>query len=83
MEVNTKDSIIDREQYEERSSIHHHRRPKGHLMMIRNILNLIFMIFAVTGVIIYCIGNPFWGVIIIGIGSFLKMVEFCIRFIDK
>jgi hypothetical protein len=77
------DNNINREEYNERSNMHHHRRPTGRFTTLRNILNLAFMIIAIGGVVVYCTGNEFVGVFIIGGAMLIKMVEFCIRYIDK
>lgn len=73
---------INKEEYEERSS-HRHKRSGGKFMMLRNILNIIFMIIAIVGVVIYFTGSAFIGVVVIGVGMLVKITEFCIRFIDK
>jgi hypothetical protein len=76
---------IDRVAYEERSTLRHHRKPNssGRFFYLRNILNGVFMVLAIIGVLIYCFNDQFIGVIIIGGGMLVKMAEFCIRFIDK
>lgn len=82
MEEDKLDSILSKEEYEERSS-HRHKRSGGKFIMLRNILNIIFMIIAIVGVIIYFASSAFMGVVVIGIGMVVKITEFCIRFIDK
>ena len=48
--------------------------------MIRNVLNIIFMVLAVVGVVIYlCADNSTIGVYVILAAMVFKMVECCLR----
>jgi hypothetical protein len=83
MEEDKVDNILSKEEYEDRSSYRHHKHPAGRFIMLRNILNIAFMIIAIAGVVIYLSSSAFIGVVVVGIGMLIKMTEFCIRFIDK
>lgn len=61
-----------------------HRRPEGEkdkYFNVRNILNIIFMIGAVTGMLVYfCYGHTV-GTVIIMTAIVFKVAECCLRFI--
>jgi hypothetical protein len=65
----------------------HHMRsnePSGNKMLpLRNILNLIFMLGAIAGVVIYYVGNTRIGIIIVLVAMAVKMVECVIRMTVK
>ena len=70
------DQIVDRQK-----TLHHKRQDDRELKMrqIRNVLNIIFMVAAVVGVIVYLNGNRTTGIYIF-IGSMpFKLVELAIR----
>lgn len=50
---------------------------------LRNILNAVFMICAVAGVILYFAwpDNRLVGIAVIGVGMFFKIIEFFLRFL--
>ena len=57
-----------------------HRKPKDPMFGLRNALNIIFMVLAVVGVVVYlCADNSTIGVYIILAAMVFKMVECCIR----
>jgi hypothetical protein len=74
---------------ENNSTERKHRRPlekmsyanKGRFFKIRNILNLLFIILAVVGMIIYFSSDHFIGAIILIIGVFIKLTESVLRLI--
>lgn len=64
----------------------HHTKPSLYsggdkFMMIRQVLNLIFMIGAIIGVIIFLTGNRTVGTIVILISMVFKIIECVLRFI--
>lgn len=61
----------------------HRREEKAEpkYLRLRNILNLIFMVGAVVGVIIYLFGNTIVGTVIILAAMVFKIAECCLRFI--
>ncbi len=50
------------------------------IFRIRQILNIIFMLCALVGIIIYFASDKFIGTIVILIGMAFKMMEYIIRF---
>lgn len=64
--------------------MHRHRREldpnKDQFLMVRQILNLIFMIGAVVGVIIFLTGNTVTGTIVILASMVFKIAECGFRF---
>ena len=61
-----------------RSKRHHHGNMEG----VRKILNVLFLVFALIGIVLY-FSKPdqhLYGMIIIAIGMVLKIAEFFIRF---
>lgn len=50
------------------------------IFRIRQVLNIIFMLGALAGVIIYFASDKFIGTIVILIGMAFKMMEYIIRF---
>lgn len=69
------------------------RRPRHHLrseersdnkmLPLRNILNLVFMLGAIAGVVTYYLGSSRLGIIIVLVAMAVKMVECAIRMIAK
>lgn len=50
------------------------------IFKIRQILNIVFMVGAVVGVIIYLVGDKFIGTVVILCAMAFKMMEYIIRF---
>lgn len=50
------------------------------IFRIRQILNIIFMVGALAGIIIYFASDKFTGTIVILVGMAFKMMEYVIRF---
>jgi len=65
----------------------HHRRPDRQdgdaTLKVRNILNIIFMIAAGAGVALYFYGNRQTGTIVILAAIVVKIIECCIRFLNR
>jgi len=69
------------------------RKPRHHvrsesssdnkMLPLRNVLNLIFMLGAIIGVVVYYVGNTRIGIIIVLAAMAVKMVECAIRMIVK
>lgn len=62
---------------------HHHTRPpreKGRFFMIRQILNIVFMLVGVAGVAVY-FHNEVYGIIIVIIAMAFKMAECVLRYV--
>ena len=55
----------------------------NHMLPLRNILNAIFMLGALVGVIVYYIGYTTPGIIIVLVAMAVKMVECAIRMTVK
>lgn len=73
------------EQTEPIKPVRHHRRKKlndgrDQFLMVRQILNLIFMIGAIIGVIIFLTGNQVTGTIVILASMVFKIAECGFRF---
>jgi len=65
---------------------HRHRNEEpqeDRFLRLRNILNIIFMIGAIIGLIVYLTGNHPIGTIIILASMVFKIVECCLRFLKK
>ena len=61
---------------------HHNRRERSdRFFMIRNILNIIFMIGAIMGVIVLYFHDKTMGIVIILVSMIFKMTECCLRLI--
>ena len=66
---------------------HHHRHRPGqapeqdsdHLLRLRNWLNIIFMIGAIAGVLIYLFNDHTTGIIVVLAAMIFKMVEAALR----
>jgi hypothetical protein len=56
-----------------------HKKPKADFVRTRNILNLIFMLGAIVGVIFYLFANENIGIIIILVAMGFKLVECALR----
>jgi hypothetical protein len=70
------DEIVD-------TSVHRHQRPEREARPndgLRQVLNIIFMIGAVIGMIVYFFGNKTIGTIIILVAMLFKIVECVFRF---
>lgn len=59
------------------------RQSKGDLTRVRLILNTVFLLLAVVGLVVYFWNdaNHIYALVIIGVGMLLKIVEFFIRFV--
>lgn len=59
-----------------------HRKPKGDNMLpFRNVLNIIFMLLAIAGVVVYLWVDDTIGTYMVLAAMVIKMVECCIRMI--
>jgi hypothetical protein len=59
-----------------------HRKPKGDNMLpFRNVLNIIFMLLALAGVVVYLWVDDTVGTYMVLAAMVIKMVECCIRMI--
>lgn len=59
---------------------HTHRRPaKDQMFVFRNILNIIFMILAVVGVVVYIFSDERIGIYIVLTAMAFKITECCLR----
>ena len=70
----------------ENETISRHRRPeeeKDRYFKLRNILNILFMLGAVTGMLVYYFSAQVTGTIIILTAILFKVAECCLRFIRK
>lgn len=56
-------------------------KPKGRFFMLRQILNLLFMIIAVVGVVMYLCYDQTKGTIVVIIAMAFKMSESVLRYI--
>lgn len=75
--IENKDSMNNPEQTK-------HRKPDANkYMMLRNILNMIFMIGALVGVGIYYFSNTTLGTIVVLVSMVFKFVEYILRFIAR
>lgn len=74
------------QQQMENETINRHRRPeeeKDRYFKLRNILNILFMLGAVTGMLVYYFSAQATGTIIILTAILFKVAECCLRFIRK
>lgn len=66
---------------------HHHKlseeQNKDALFKIRNILNAIFMVVAIAGVVTYCTASHDKGIIVVLAAMVFKIAECCLRFFHK
>lgn len=63
---------------------HNHRKPlERRLLMLRNVLNIIFMVTAVTGVYFYLKVDERQGIIIVLVAMAIKLLESAIRIQTK
>lgn len=53
------------------------------LLKLRNLLNIIFMVGAIVGLVIYFLGHQQMGIIVILFSMVFKMAESTIRFFHK
>jgi len=68
----------------QRPTRRHRRRPEDDkYFKIRNILNIIFMIGAVVGVIVFCFKDQTMGTIVILTAMAFKIAECCFRLIRQ
>ena len=68
----------------ERPVRRHHRRPEDDkFFKIRNVLNIIFMIGAVVGVVVFCFKDQTMGTIVILTAMAFKIAECCFRLIRQ
>ena len=66
-----------------RHRMHDEEEVNDHMLPFRNILNAIFMLGAIVGVIIYYLGHTTTGIIIVLVAMVVKMVECAIRMTVK
>ena len=57
----------------------HRRRGSDQMLVFRNILNIIFMILAVVGVVVYIWGTERIGIYIVLTAMAFKITECCLR----
>lgn len=58
-----------------------HHNQSNRYLGLRNVLNLLFMVGALVGIIIYFLGNQQTGTIVILVSMLFKIVECVFRFI--
>lgn len=66
-----------------------HRRPDNKMFMVRNVLNIVFMLAVVGAIALYMtcpavmlLGYPLWG-LVVGLAIILKTIEVSLRIIFK
>ena len=65
-----------------------HRRPDNKMFMVRNVLNILFMLAVVVGIALYMytpmelFGYPLWG-LVVGLAIIIKTIEVSLRMIFK
>ena len=66
-----------------------HLRPDNRMFMVRNVLNIVFMLAVVGAIAIYMtcpavmlLGYPLWG-LVVGLAIILKTIEVSLRIIFK
>jgi hypothetical protein len=62
---------------------HQHEQEEHKFLGLRNILNIIFMLGAIAGVIVYVAVDNFVGIVIVGIAMLFKIAEFSIRMMGR
>ncbi len=62
-------------------SRHRQEKRRDALLPIRNVLNIVFMLLAIIGVIVYLTKNTETGIIIVLAAMGFKMIECILRFI--
>lgn len=81
--MDTNNNEINENPVEESSVRRHHRKPEkepGKFFLLRQILNVIFMLVAVAGCVVYVKVDNRMGAVIIIIGMAFKMAECALRF---
>lgn len=81
--MDTNNNEINENPVEEHSVRRHHRKPekeRGKFFLLRQILNVIFMLVAVAGCVVYVKVDNRMGAVIIIIGMAFKMAECALRF---
>lgn len=81
--MDTNNNEINENPVEEPSVRRHHRKPekeRGKFFLLRQILNVIFMLVAVAGCVVYVKVDYRMGAVIIIIGMAFKMAECALRF---
>lgn len=81
--MDTNNNEINENPVEEPSVRRHHRKPEkecGKFFLLRQILNVIFMLVAVAGCVVYVKVDNRMGAVIIIIGMAFKMAECALRF---
>ena len=81
MEKEEVDKIVD--ETIGKKSIHKMEKQPAQNLKIRNILNIIFMIGAIIGLLMYFYSDKFAGTIIILIAMTIKIAESIIRMINR
>ena len=81
MEKEEVDKIVD--ETIGKKSIHKREKQPAQNLKIRNILNIIFMIGAIIGLLMYFYSDKFAGTIIILIAMSIKIAESIIRMINR
>ena len=66
-----------------RHQMRREERSDNKMLPLRNILNLVFMLGAIAGVVTYYLGSSRLGIIIVLVAMAVKMVECAIRMIVK
>ena len=66
-----------------RHQMRREERSDNKMLPLRNILNLVFMLGAIAGVVTYYLGSARLGIIIVLVAMAVKMVEGAIRMIVK
>lgn len=62
---------------------HQHSRQSNNMLMVRNVLNLLFMIGAVIGVVFTLKGDRLTGMYIVAVAMALKFTESAIRLLKR
>ena len=67
----------------------HHRRPDNKMFMVRNVLNIVFMLSVVGAIALYMttpatllFGYPLWG-LVVGSAIIIKTIEVSLRIIFR
>lgn len=80
-EATTVDKEVEK-QFEEGFRKKHRHAEKDRFFAVRNVLNLLFMITAIVGVVIYCTSaDKTMGTIVVLASMALKIIECALRFI--
>ena len=58
-------------------------KSRGRLFKVRNVLNIVFMLGAVIGMMVYALRDHTVGIIIVLAAMVFKITECCLRFIHR